>query len=150
MRSTEVTVGRRFFVVLEPGDDILLAIADACALHGVRQAVVPVFIGAFSSVTLIGTREPVPDPDVPMPQKTTVEWSEGIGTATVFPDETGVPIVHLHIAIGDKRDAALGYSGHVLTAVTHYTVELLIEELTDAELVRRPDAASHGLTTVRF
>jgi predicted DNA-binding protein with PD1-like motif len=150
VRSTEVAVGRRFFVVLEPGDDIVAAIAEACELHGVRQAVVPVFLGAFSSVTLIGTRDTVADPDIPMPEKTTVEWSEGIGTATILPDETGVPVVHLHIAIGDKTDAALGYSGHVLAAVTHYTVELLLEELTDAELVRRPDDASHGLTTVRF
>jgi predicted DNA-binding protein with PD1-like motif len=150
MRSTEVTHGRRIVVVLEPGDDVMSAIAEACAAHTITRAVIPVFLGAFTSVTLIGTREPVADMDAPMPQKTVVEWVEGIGSGTVAPLADGTLVVHLHAAVGDKADAALAYAGHVLAAATHYTAEVVIDEVLGVGLVRRPDAASHGLSTICF
>ncbi len=150
MRSAEVSAGRRLIVALEPGEEVLAAIAALCRQHGFAAAVVPVFLGAFTQVTLIGTREPVADEDVPLPRSVTVEWVEGLGSATVAPGADGEPIVHLHAAVGRKSDGALGYAGHVLSAVTHYTVEAVVEEVLGPRVERRPDPAAHGLNTLRF
>lgn len=148
MRSTLFTPGRRLIAVLEPGEEVLAAIGALCRQHQVESAVVPVFLGAFTQVTLIGTHEPVQDEDAPLPRSVTVEWVEGTGSATVAPGPDGEPAVHLHAAVGRKSAGAAGYAGHVLSAVTHYTVELVLEEVTGAVLERRPDPAAHGIPTL--
>jgi predicted DNA-binding protein with PD1-like motif len=150
VRSAEVSPGRRLVAALEPGEEVLAAIGALCGQYEFRAAAVPVFFGAFTRVTLIGTREPVEDEDAPLPQSTTVEWVEGLGAATVAPGEDGGLIVHLHAAVGKKSDGAVGYAGHVLSAVTHYTVELVVEEILGTAIERRPDPAAHGLNTWRF
>jgi predicted DNA-binding protein with PD1-like motif len=150
VRSVEVAPGRRIVAALEPGEEVLASVAALCEQHQFRTAIVPVFLGAFTRVALIGTREPVEDEDAPMPQSTTIEWAEGLGTATVAPGADGVPVVHLHAAVGRKSDGALAYAGHVLSAVTHYTVEIVIEEMLGPLVRRCPDPAAHGLATLRF
>jgi predicted DNA-binding protein with PD1-like motif len=150
VRSAEVSPGRRLVAALEPGEEVLAAIGALCGQYEFRAAAVPVFFGAFTRVTLIGTREPVEDEDAPLPRSTTVEWVEGLGAATVAPGEDGGLIVHLHAAVGKKSDGAVGYAGHVLSAVTHYTVELVVEEILGTAIERRPDPAAHGLNTWRF
>jgi predicted DNA-binding protein with PD1-like motif len=150
MRSAQVSPGRRFVVVLEPGEEVLEAIGGLCHHHQIRAAIVPVFFGAFSQVTLIGTREPVEDEDAPMPQSTTVEWVEGLGSATVAPGEDGRLMVHLHAAVGKKSEGALAYAGHVLSAVTHYTAEIVVEEVLGTILERRLDPSAHGLNTLHI
>lgn len=150
MRCTPVTSGRRLLVVLEPGDEVLTALAAACREHGIRQAAVTAFLGAFTAVDLIGTSDPVPDPDVPLPKATRVEFVEGTASGTVAPGPDGVPVVHLHAAVGVKGSAALGYVGHVLSAITHYTAEVLVEELLGVDLARRPDPRAHGIPTLHL
>jgi predicted DNA-binding protein with PD1-like motif len=149
VRSAVVERGRRIVLVLEPGDEVLAALAAACEEHGVTTAVVPVFLGAFTSVSLIGTSEPVDDPDVPLPLSTEIFWVEGSGSATIAPGADGRAVVHLHGTFGDKLDGATGYSGHLLRAVTHYTAEVVIDEVTGADLRRLPDDRAHGITTLR-
>ena len=150
MLSAPVTSGRRILVVLEPGDEVIGALGAACREHGVRQAAVTAFLGAFLRVELIGTSEPVADPDLPLPLSTVVEHVEGTASGTVAPGLDGDPVVHLHAAVGVKDCAALGYVGHVLRATTHYTAEVLLEELHGPELVRRPDERAHGIPTLRL
>lgn len=150
MRSAQMLPGRRLLAVLEPGEEVLASLAVLCERSQFTAAVIPVFLGAFTSVTLIGTHEPVPDEDVPLPRSTVVEWVEGFGTATVFPGPDGTPAVHLHAAVGRKSAGALGYAGHVLSAVIHYTAEVLIEEVTGPLVRRLPDPAAHGLTTLHL
>jgi predicted DNA-binding protein with PD1-like motif len=136
--------------VLEPGDEVLASIAAVCREHQFPAAVVPVFLGAFTCVTLIGTREPVADEDAPLPLSETVEWVEGLGAGTVAPDAAGTPTVHLHAAVGRKSAGTTAYAGHVLSAVTHYTAEILIEEVPGPPLWRSPDPAAHGIPTLRL
>jgi len=150
VHSAPVTTDRRILVVLEPGDEVVTSIAAACSEHGVRQAVVPVFLGAFTSVTLIGSDEPVADPDLPLPHATTVEFVEGVGTATIATGEDGGLAVHLHAAVGVKGAGALARAGHVLAATTHYTAEVLIEEVSGPHLRRRADPRAHGIPTLRL
>src|ERR1700750_1332288 len=117
MRSSLFTPGRRLIAVLEPGEEVLAAIGALCREHAVEAAVIPVFFGAFTRVTLIGTHEPVADEDRPLPQSVTVEWVEATGSARVAPGPGAEPAVHLHAAVGRKSAGAAGYAGHVLSAV---------------------------------
>ncbi len=147
MRSVSLTSGRRLLVVLEDGDEVIAGIAAACAAHGIERAALPVVSGAFRSVRLIGTREPVADPEPPLPASVTVLWAEGIAQGTVCPGPAGAPAVHLHAAVGVKDEGSAAYAGHVLAAVAHYTVEVVIDEVIGS-FHREPDPRAHGIPTI--
>ncbi len=151
MRTQEVTAGRHLAVVLEPGDEVLGSVTRACQQHGIRQGFVPVFSGAFRTVRLIAAHTPVDDQEPPLPQEVAVTYTEGIGSGTVLWDETtGTPQPHLHLAAGVKNAAAAAFAGHVLSAETHYTVEIMIEEVVSPAMLRLPDARAHGIPTLHF
>lgn len=154
MRTTPVTTGRRVLVVLEPGDEVIASLAAACAEHGIRHAAITTFLGAFTKVELIGSSIPAANPDLPMPERTRVEYVEGTASGTLAPGPDGVPAVHLHAAMGVKDANAAGYVGHVMSATTHYTAEVLVEELLlkpgGVEAVRHPDPRAHGIPTLRL
>lgn len=151
MRSAEVTVGRRIVLVLEPGEEVVAAVTEACRQHGVRQGLVPVLSGAFRSVTMIAAHTPVEDEEPPLPQEVTVPYTEGIGSGTVQWDpQAGAAAVHLHVAVGVKNTGATGFAGHLLQAEVHYTTEVLVEEVLSPALLRLPDPAAHGITTLHL
>lgn len=154
MRTAPVTTGRRVLVVLEPGDEVLTCLAAACARHGIVLAAVTTFLGAFTSVEVIGSSVPAADPDLPVPERTRVQHVEGTASGTVAPGPDGTPVVHLHAAVGVKDASAAGVVGHVLSATTHYTAEVLLEELlpdpAGPGVVRRPDPRAHGIPTLRL
>lgn len=151
MQSTEVTTGRRVAIVLEPGDDVLGCLAQACADHGIRQGFVPVFSGAFRTARFIAADVPVPDQEPPLPHEVTVTYTEGIGSGTILWDEAAQAAVpHLHLAVGVKNAAAAGFAGHLLGAEAHYTVEVLVEEVVAPALLRVPDPRAYGIPTMRF
>jgi predicted DNA-binding protein with PD1-like motif len=149
--SSEITAGRRFAVVLQPGDDVMGGILDACAEHGITQGYIPVFIGAFTDVSLIGTCAAILDHDAPLPDSSHLTGVEGAGSGTIaFNAETGATSIHLHVAVGVKAYAANGYAGHLIAATVHYVTEVIIEEVTAPRFERRADAAAHGLANLAF
>ncbi|WP_282945579.1 PPC domain-containing DNA-binding protein [Cellulomonas endometrii] len=151
MRSSEVTTGRRVAVVLEPGDDVLGCLADACRQHGIRQGFVPVFSGAFRSVRFIAADSPVTDQEPPLPHEVTVTYTEGIGSGTILWDEESQSALpHVHLAVGVKNAAAAGFAGHLLGAEAHYTVEVLLEEVLAPAMLRVPDPVAYGIPTLHF
>lgn len=150
MRSTPITMGTRVLLILDDGDDVLESIAASCREHGITRAIVPLFLGAFRSVTLIGTADEVDDPEAPLPKSVEVPWAEGTGSATVAPNAAGELTVHLHATVGDKLDSSRGFSGHVLAATAHYTVEIVIDEVVAPGFQRLPDHAVHGLPSLRW
>lgn len=149
MESHELTAGRRIAVLLRPGDDVIPSIVAACREHAIEQAVISTFLGAFSSVTLIGTTAPIADPHPPLADSITVEGVEGIGSGTVAATDDG-PLPHIHLAVGVKSEGAAGYVGHLLAATAHYVVEIVIDEVLAPALVRRVDPAAAGLPTLAF
>ena len=151
MISAELTVGRRFAVVLQPGDDVMSSLAAACAQHGIEQAYLPVFLGAFTTVSLIGTCSPIDDHDAPLPDSVHLEGVEGTGSGTIAVNAaTGLLTPHVHVAVGVKAYSANGYAGHLLDATVHYVTEVIVEEVLSPAFVRRPDAAARGLANLAF
>jgi predicted DNA-binding protein with PD1-like motif len=62
------------------------------------------------------------------------------GAGTIFPDESGRPVLHLHAAFGrDDRVTA----GCIRSGVRTWVVaEVVVIELTGSEATRRVDAAT--------
>ena len=58
MRTAALETGRRIAVSLEPGDDVLGSIADACSQYRIAQGVIVTLSGAFRDVELIAAQTP--------------------------------------------------------------------------------------------
>lgn len=145
MQTAEATIGRRILVVLEPGDDVLDSIAKACRLHDVRQAVIATFTGALRSARIIAADEPAADPEAPMPDTIDVRYTEGIGSGTVTRSPEGEPVVHVHVALGEKDAAGRGVVGHLVHGETHYVIEIALDEILTPHLTRRVHPGSSGI-----
>jgi len=151
MQSAQLTIGRTIGVVLHPGDDVLASIAQACRDHEVRQGVIGTLLGAFRSVTLIATREPLADEEPPLADSVVVPYAEGVGSGTIsFDRDLDEHRVHLHVAVGVKSQGGAAYAGHLLAAEAHYTVELAITEVLAPELSRVADPAAFELKNLVF
>jgi predicted DNA-binding protein with PD1-like motif len=148
MRSAELTLGRRFVVVLEPGEEVLSTLADWCAREGVAQGTLELF-GAFRSLRLIAAHEPVADHEPPLAQSVEVAYLEGSGSGSISTRD-GAPRVHLHLAAGAKAEGGAAYAGHVLAAEVHYTAEAVVTEVLSPRFAPAPDPHAHGLDTLRF
>lgn len=151
MFSTELVGGRRIAVVLQPGDDIFAALGEACAAHGIEQGYLPVFLGAFTEVSLIGTCLPIEDEDLPLKHSVRLTNVEGTGSGTIAWDaETASVQIHLHVAIGMKARSAQAYAGHLLGGTVHYVTEVVVEEVLAPRFLRRADPAAHGIANLVF
>ena len=144
----EVGHGRTIIATLEPGEDVLGALRGICLAAGIQQGWIPVFSGAFRSLTVIGTRSTILDAGAPLADSVTVRNAEGIGSGTIT---TGEDLeLHLHIAVGEKDLAAAGTVGHLLAGEVQYPIEVVIEEAPGPRLRRAPNAAARGLSTLTF
>lgn len=133
---------------LEPGEDVLGSLRAICLAAGIDQGWIPVFSGAFRTVTVIGTRSKILDADAPLGDSVTVGNAEGFGSGTVT---TGADLeFHLHVAVGQKGVASAGTVGHLLSAEVQYPIEVVIEEATGPRLRRAPNEAARGLSTLSF
>lgn len=151
MFSAELTAGRRFALVLQPGDDVTESLTRFCRENGVEQGYLPVFLGAFSTLSLIGTCEPVDDEFEPMPKSVHLTNVEGIGSGTIAWDGDGARVLpHLHVAVGLKSYSATAYAGHLLAATVQYVTEIVVEEVVSPRFSRVPDPAARGIANLRF
>lgn len=149
MRSDVITPGRRLLVALEPGDEVLESLAAACSVHGIDQAVVVTFSGAFRTAHLIAGTETPADPELPLGEVTEVSYTEGIGSGTIT-REGDEYRVHLHVALGEKDQSGAAYAGHLLHAETHYVVEIAVDEVLAPALRREAHPGSSGVRILCF
>lgn len=151
MFSAELRTGRRFALVLQPGDDVTESLTTFCRENGVEQGYLPVFLGAFSALSLIGTCEPVDDEFEPMPKSVHLTNVEGIGSGTIAWSEHGQHVLpHLHVAVGLKSYSATAYAGHLLAATVQYVTEIIVEEVLSPRFSRVPDPAARGIPNLSF
>lgn len=148
MRSALLTTGRKWMLVLEPGEELLETITAWCVSAGVTQAAVTLF-GAFRSVRLIATNNQLADEEPPLADTLDVTYVEGSGSGTVTTVD-GSPKPHIHVAVGVKSQGAAAYAGHALHAEAHYTVEVMVTEVISPTFVLRPDARAFGLNSLHF
>lgn len=148
VRGAQITTGRQWMLVLDPGEELLETITAWCVGAGVAQATVTLF-GAFRSVRLIGTNAPLADEEPPLADAVDIAYLEGVGSGTIT-SVGGTPRPHIHVAAGVKSQGSTAYAGHLLRGEVHYTVEVTVTEVVSPTFALRPDSATFGLTCLHF
>ncbi|MFJ8668942.1 PCC domain-containing protein [Streptomyces sp. NPDC093600] len=83
MRATELPLGRSFALSFDDGDDFVKELTGFCAAHGIRQAIIPMFLGGFRRVGLVGAAGPLQDPEAPVWDGAVLETVEAVGAGTL-------------------------------------------------------------------
>ena len=140
MKYSEAKPGRVFVIRLEDGDVVHETLEAFAVEKGIRAASLIVLGGADRGSVLV--TGPVEGRAFPIEAKSTVldNVHEVAGTGTIFPDETGRPVLHMHMACG--RDHAT-VTGCIRNGVKVWQVmEVILHELTETSGVRKRDAAT--------
>lgn len=125
---------------LEDGDVVHEAIEAAARDAGVARAAVMLLGGADAgSRVVVGPEEGRAAAIVPM-EHVLHDVHEVAGVGTLFPDEAGRPVLHLHAAFGRGAQVT---AGCVRLGVTTWLVgEAVLLELLGSEALRRADPAT--------
>jgi predicted DNA-binding protein with PD1-like motif len=140
MKYTSAGVGRVLIVRLEDGDVVHESIQAAARDAGVSRAAVLLLGGADGgSRVVVGPEDGRAEQIVPM-ERVLHDVHEMAGVGTIFPDEGGQPVLHLHAAFG--RDVQVT-AGCIRRGVTTWVIgEAVVIELTGSEATRRVDATT--------
>jgi len=140
MKYATAGLGRALVIRLEDGDVVHECIEEAARAEGIVRAAVILLGGADGgSRVVVGPEDGRADPIVPM-ERVLHDVHEMAGAGTLFPDEAGHPVLHLHAAFG--RDASVT-AGCIRNGVTTWVVgEVVVLELTGSAATRRVDPAT--------
>jgi predicted DNA-binding protein with PD1-like motif len=145
VKYSRATQGRVFVVRLENGEILHEKIEEFAAGLGIRAAALVAVGGADAGSTLVvGPEDGSALPVVPM-TRVLGGVHEIAGTGTIFPDESGRPVLHMHAACGRSGSAV---AGCVRRGVKVWcTVELVVFEL-DCPTARRVYDGALGFSTL--
>lgn len=137
MRSAEMSSGRIFVLRLEPGEMLHEVVEDFAARNGIHNAEFFALGGVDAgSRMVVGPSLPIGDRIVPIIHELDAPC-EFVGTGTIFSDEEGRPIMHMHGSVG--RDGA-SVTGCFRTGMIAWLVlEVVITELVGDGPVRKLD-----------
>jgi predicted DNA-binding protein with PD1-like motif len=142
MRYAEARPGRIFILRLEDGDIVHETIERFALEQNITAASLIVVGGADDGSRLVvGPRE---DRGLPLePMHYALEHAHEVaGVGTLFRDEAGVPLVHMHMACGR---AGATVTGCIRSGVrVWHVMEVILQELTDIT-ARRATEAPLGL-----
>jgi len=136
MKSTELKIGRTFFVALEDGDQFFPSIERFCKENNIMSGYIPGFIAGFRNVKIVGTVDEVADPSAPVWNHVHLEYVEAIGTGTIAFDEAGIFSPHIHVSVGRKLSGSNAYTSHLLSGEIIFISEMTIVEVIAPTLVR--------------
>ncbi len=140
MKYSTGTIGRIVVIRLEDGDVVHECIERVAAAEGIDRGYV-LLVGAADkgSHVVVGPENGDARPVVPM-ERALPGVHEAAGVGTVFPDEEGRPVLHMHAAFGrDDRTVA----GCIRRGVKTWVVlEAVLVEIVGNRAVRRIDPES--------
>ena len=137
MKYSQAKQGRVFIIRLEHGDVVHETIEKFAVEHGIRAAALVAVGGADTgSELIVGPEKGDALPPNPM-AKMLGEVHEIAGTGTLFPDEEGNPVLHMHMACGRNESTI---TGCVRKGVkTWHIIEIILFELTETAATRQLD-----------
>lgn len=108
MRYSEGRVGRVFVLRLEDGEVLNDTLEGFAAQQGLQRALA-FYVGgsADGSRVVVGPDADVPDSVVPLILALSGP-REVLAVGTIFPNQTGRPVVHMHAAAGREGGATVG------------------------------------------
>ena len=140
MKFSEAKTGRVFVIRLEDGDVLHEEIEHFAAEKGVRAATLTAVGGVDAGSRLIvGPKEGRAETIVPM-EHVLDDVYEATGTGTLFPDEEGHPILHMHLACGRAEKTVTGCVRRGVKV--WHVLEIILTELKGTPAVRRPNTAT--------
>lgn len=138
MKYAEARQGRTFILRLEDGEILHETIESFASNQDVRAAVCVVLGGADEKSVLVAG----PEQGRSIPIKPMEHLLDGVhevsGTGTVFPNESGEPVLHMHIAAGRENRAVCGCVRRGVKV--WHIMEVVLIELTGTEAKRLKDA----------
>ncbi len=139
MKYSEAKQGRIFIIRLEDGEILHETIERFAVEQGIKAAYMIVLGGADrQSRLVVGPEDGRAIPVNPMIHVLD-DVHEIVGTGTLFPDEEGNPVLHMHVA-GGRKDSTI--TGCVRTGVKTWQVaEMVLIELVDTTAIRKLDPA---------
>lgn len=149
-RYKEYTQGRRFFLKILPGENLIEALMHFAAEKSIRYAVIVSAIGSVKNVKLndikSGARLPI------TAARLTPHEIEGplelLGlTGNIMPTENLSPVCHLHIFASKSSGDVVG--GHMHHAEVFASCEIVISELV-VEGMERHLSKSAGTANIFF
>ncbi len=140
MRYSQAKPGRIFVIRLEDGDIVHEEIEKFVKSKKINAASIIVLGGADAESKLVVGPEKGRDKTI-LPQVHELnDVHEVVGTGTIFPNETGDPILHMHMACGRNNSSI---AGCVRAGVkVWHVMEVILHELVDSSGVRRKDEAT--------
>ena len=140
MKYSSAQLGRVLVIRLEDGDVVHECIEEAARAEGIARAAVILIGGAAGgSRVVVGPEDAEARPVVPM-ERVLHDVHEMAGAGTIFPDESGRPVLHLHAAFG--RDDQVT-AGCIRRGVRTWVVgEAVVIELIGSQATRRVDPST--------
>ncbi len=134
MKYSQAKQGRIFVIRLEDGDIIHEEIEKFAREKSIKAGALIILGGADQgSKLVVGPEHGRKEPIVPM-EYILDNVNEIAGTGTIFPDEKGKPILHMHIACGRETSTITGCVRRGVKA--WHVLEVILFELIDTTAVR--------------
>lgn len=141
MKYSEAKTGRTFIMRLEDGDILHEEIEEFAARHSIKAATLIVVGGIDKgSILIVGPTESRCEPPVVPMEHVLDDAHEATGSGTIFPNETGTPIIHMHLACGRGANTVTGCIRQGVKV--WHVLEVIIQELTDTTAVRKYEVAT--------
>jgi len=137
MKFSQAKQGRVFVIRLEDGDIVHEELERFAREESIRAATVIAVGGAdIGSRLIVGPAKAREAPIRPL-EHVLENVHEISGAGTIFPDETGHPVLHMHMACGREGKTV---TGCIRSGVkTWQVMEVILLELIDTQGVRLPD-----------
>ena len=137
MKYSEAKLGRAFVIRLENGDVVHESIEQFAKEHAIKAASLIVLGGADKeSQLLVGPEEGRSIKIIPI-----TEYLDNVhevtGTGTLFPDEEGQPVLHMHMACGRNKKTITGCIRNGIK--TWHIMEIILFELVATTASRKRD-----------
>ena len=138
MKYSEVKQGRTFVMRLEDGDIVHEEIEQFARDRAITAAAL-IIVGGIdeASKLIVGPEQGRSKPVTPMVHVLD-NVHEIAGVGTLFPDEEGKPLLHMHMASGRKTSTVTGCIREGVR--TWHILEVILFELVDSTGVRRVDS----------
>ena len=138
MKYSEAKQGRIFVIRLEDGDIVHEEIERFVREKSIRAAGLIIVGGADQeSKFVVGPEEGRATPVVPM-EHVLDEVHEIAGVGTLFPDDEGNPVLHMHMASGRKSSTITGCIREGVRV--WHVMEVILFELADTTGIRTHDS----------
>ena len=138
MKYSEAKQGRIFVIRLEDGDIVHEEIERFAREKSIRAAGLIIVGGADQeSKFVVGPKEGRATPVVPM-EHILDEVHEIAGVGTLFPDDEGNPVLHMHMACGRKSSTITGCIREGVRV--WHVMEVILFELADTTGIRTHDS----------